>query len=88
MGVGVGVSVSAGGCCHLDVFWSEDSRVEVKSVVGGVIHDVTQDQCSCPESDAVRSDRVEFVPSPACVCVCVRARVCVCVCVLSVCECK
>ena len=83
MGVGVGVSVSAGGCCHLDVFWSEDSRVEVKSVVGGVNHDVTQDQCACSGSDAVRSDRVEFVPSPACdcerACVCVYVRVCVCV---------
>ena len=83
MGVGVGGSVSAGGCCHLDVLWSKDSRVEVKSVVGGVNHDVTQDQCACSDSDTVRSDRVEFVPSPACVCVCVRA--CVCVCVLSVC---
>ena len=57
--------------------------MEVKLVVGGVNHDVTQDQCACSNSDAVRSDRVEFVPSPACLCV--RACVCVCVCVLSVC---
>ena len=53
MGVGVDVSVSAGGCCYLEVFWSKGSRVEVKSVVGGVNHDVTQDQCACSDSDAV-----------------------------------
>ena len=54
VGVGVGVSVSAGGCCYLEVFWSKGSRVEVESVVGGVNHDVTQDQCACSDSDAVR----------------------------------
>ena len=52
--VGVGVSVSVSGCCYLEVFWSKGSRVEVKSVVGGVNHDVTQDQCACSDSDAVR----------------------------------
>ena len=51
VGVGVGVGVSAGGCCYLEVFWSKGSRVEVKSVVGG---DVSQDQCACSESVAVR----------------------------------
>ena len=53
VGVGAGVSVSAGGCCYLEVFWSKGSRVELKSVVGGVNHDVTQDQCACSDSDAV-----------------------------------
>ena len=74
MGVGVGVSVSAGGCCYLEVFWSKGSRVEVKSVVGG---DVSQDQCACSDSVAVRQDQVEFVPVPACVCVCMYVCVCV-----------
>ena len=52
--VGVGVSVSVSGCCYLEVFWSKGSRVEVKSVVGSVNHDVTQDQCACSDSEAVR----------------------------------
>ena len=54
VGVGVGVSVSVSGYCCLEVFWPKGSRVEVKSVVGGVNHDVTQDQCACSDSDTVR----------------------------------
>ena len=49
--VGVRVGMSAGGCFYLEVFWSKGSRVEVKSVVGG---DVSQDQCACSDSVAVR----------------------------------
>ena len=51
VGLDVGVGVGVGGCCYLEVFWSKGSRVEVKSVVGG---DVSQDQCACSDSVAVR----------------------------------